>query len=45
MLLCIVCGKVIADVDPNRVRYGGCAACPIELVAKKMDERKKTKED
>lgn len=27
--MCAVCGKVIANVDPNDVRYGKCAACPI----------------
>jgi hypothetical protein len=28
MLKCAVCGKVIANVDPNTTRYGKCSACP-----------------
>ena len=39
MLICIVCGKVIANSDPNKVRYGGCSVCPLLEVAKKMREK------
>jgi len=41
MLVCIVCGKVIANCDNGKTtRYGGCAACPLKEVAKKMEEKK-----
>ena len=32
MLLCAVCRKVIADVDPSTIRYGGCGKCALEDV-------------
>lgn len=38
MLLCIVCGKVIANVDPYKVRYGGCSECDLDEVVKRMEE-------
>jgi len=40
MLLCIVCKKVIANVDPNNVRYGGCSSCDLEEVARLMEAKK-----
>ena len=39
MLICIVCGKTIADVDPNTVRWGGCPNCPIDEIAKRMEAK------
>jgi len=41
MLLCIVCGKTIANVDPSTIRYGGCSSCPIEEVSMGMKELKR----
>lgn len=43
MLICIVCGKTIANVDPSTIRYGGCSSCPIEEVKKLMGKEKETK--
>ena len=43
MLICCVCGKVIANMDPNKVRYGGCASCPLDEVKEAMEELKETK--
>jgi len=40
MLICIVCKKVIANVDPSTVRYAGCADCNLEDVKKEMDKLK-----
>ena len=40
MLKCIVCDKVIANVDPSTVRYGGCSACDLKEVARLMEEHK-----
>jgi len=40
MLVCIVCNKVIANIDPNNVRYGGCGTCDIKEVARLMKEKK-----
>jgi len=39
MLICIVCGKTIANCDNGKtIRYGGCASCPIVEVAAKMSD-------
>lgn len=38
MLLCIVCGKVIANLDPDHTRYGGCSSCSLDEVKKEMDK-------
>ena len=40
MLICIVCGKVIANVDQSTVRYGGCSSCPLDEVAREMQDLK-----
>jgi hypothetical protein len=40
MLLCIVCGKVIANVDASTIRYGGCASCSLSDVKRLMDAMK-----
>jgi hypothetical protein len=49
MLICCVCGKVIANVDPNNVRYGGCSSCDLDLVKEQMEkiypDRYKKKEE
>ena len=45
MLLCVVCGKVIANMDNGAVvRYGGCGNCNLKLVAEKMKERRQNDE-
>jgi hypothetical protein len=41
MLLCVVCGKIIANVDPINIRYGGCSACSLDEVKRGMDELSK----
>lgn len=43
MLICIVCGKTIANCDSSKIRYGGCSSCDLHKVAEKMDELKKEK--
>ena len=40
MLLCAVCGKVIANVDPEHIRYGGCGKCDLYEVANAIEEKK-----
>jgi len=40
MLICIVCGKVIANTNPE-IHYGGCSECDLKLVEKGMEELKK----
>lgn len=39
MLVCAKCGKVIANVDPYHIRYGGCGKCPVLEVAKAIQEK------
>jgi len=38
MLICVVCNKVIANVNPHKVNYGGCSECDIKEVAKRMED-------
>ena len=39
MLVCIVCGKVLANVDPTTVRYGGCHKCSLLEIQKRFDKK------
>ena len=43
MLICIVCGKVIANCDNGKTtRYGGCSACDLQEVGRKMTEYRRS---
>lgn len=42
MLICIVCGKTVANVDPSTIRYGGCGKCPVEEVKKALERLGRT---
>jgi len=37
MLVCVSCGKLIANTDPTCIRYGGCSACSLENIKKGME--------
>jgi len=39
MLICICCGKVIANCDNGKTtKYGGCGSCPLDKVGVLMTE-------
>ncbi len=44
MLVCAACGKVIANVDPSKVRYGGCASCNMEDIKRGIKSMEKANE-
>ena len=29
MLVCASCGTIVANVDPTKIRYGGCSSCSL----------------
>lgn len=38
MLICILCGKIITTINPNRIRYAVCSSCDVMRLTEKQKQ-------